>query len=166
MVTYAMTRLLTAATALTLVAVAGFLSGAGTARADALGVIGGEHLDIAAERLEVDVRSGKALLEGEVRATLGELSVSCSRVEITYDESPRVRRARGTGEVRARFKGIVAHAASIDVDVPRRKVELSGGVRLERGKGWVTADRALLDVQAGKVSLESVKGAIPVAVPD
>lgn len=138
----------------------------GTAQADPLGVIGGEQLDVSAERLDVDVRSGKALLEGNVHATLGDLTLDCPRVEIFYDESPRVKRAEGSGGVTARYKGIVAQAAHIDVDVPSSTVRMSGGVRLERGKGWVTAERAVLDVSTGKVSLETVKGAIPVHVPD
>jgi lipopolysaccharide transport protein LptA len=136
------------------------------AEADPLGVIGGEELDVSAERLDVDVRSGTALLEGNVRAKLGELTVECARVELEYDESPRVRRARGSGGVVARFKGITAQAAGIDVDVPTHAVRFEGQVRLERGKGWVTAERAVLDVSTGKVSLESVKGMIPVVTPD
>jgi lipopolysaccharide transport protein LptA len=129
-------------------------------------MIAGEQLDVAAARLDVDVRSGKALLEGDVHAKLGELTLDCERVEIEYDQSPRVRHARGSGGVSVHFKGISAKSARIEVDIPSNTVELEGGVRLERGKGWVTAEKATLDVRTGKVSLESVKGAIPVTVPD
>src|ERR1700741_214009 len=79
-----------------------------TARADPLGVIEGEVLDVSAERLGVEVPRGQALLEGSVQATLGELRLSCARVEIRYDESPRVEWAKATGGVSVTLKGIEA----------------------------------------------------------
>lgn len=133
--------------------------------ADPLGVIAGEVLDVSAQRLDVNVDNGTAQLEGDVHARFGELDVNCSKVEIRYDESPRVKWARGVGGVRARLKGIEATAASVTVDVPGRSVELNGGVRLSRGKGWVTADVATIDLATRKVSLRTVKGSIPVQPP-
>lgn len=136
------------------------------ARAAPLGVIEGEVLDVAAEHLDVDVQRGTAVLEGDVHATLGDLVVKCARVEMRYDESPRVEWARGSGGVAASFKGIDATAATVELDVPKRSVILSGGVRIARGRGWVTADRATMDIATGRVALQSVKGAIPVQPPE
>ena len=134
------------------------------ARAD-LATIGGQTLDVEADMLDVDINRGRATLEGNVHATLGELTVVCPKVEMTYDEAPQVRWARGTGGVEARVQGIVARAAVVEVDVPKRKVDLSGGVRLTRGKGWVEADRATIDIATYRVSLHDVKGSIPVKPP-
>lgn len=134
------------------------------ARAD-LATIGGQTLDVKADMLDVDINRGRATLEGNVHATLGELTVVCPKVEMTYDEAPQVRWARGTGGVEARVQGIVARAAVVEVDVPKRKVDLSGGVRLTRGKGWVEADRASIDIATYRVSLHEVKGSIPVKPP-
>ncbi len=134
------------------------------ARAD-LAAIGGQTLDVKADMLDVDINRGRATLEGNVHATLGELTVVCPKVEMTYDEAPQVRWARGTGGVEARVQGIVARAAVVEVDVPKRKVELSGGVRLTRGKGWVEAARATIDIGTYRVSLHEVKGSIPVQPP-
>jgi lipopolysaccharide export system protein LptA len=130
-----------------------------------LGVIGGEALDVMAEKLDVDVDRGTATLNGKVRARLGELLVECPKVDIRYDSAPNVRFARGTGGVRAAFRDIVAKAETVEVDVAKRQLALSGGVQLTRGRGWVKADRARIDLATRRVSLEEVTGSIPVEPP-
>src|SRR5882672_12327985 len=86
------------------VASAGSLFGdALVAGAAPLAVIEGEALDVSAEHVDVDVEHGTALLTGKVTARLGELEVRCPSIELAYDESPRVKWARGKGGVVARF---------------------------------------------------------------
>ena len=130
-----------------------------------LGVIVGEALDVMAEKLDVDVDRGTATLTGKVRAKLGELLVECPKVNIRYDSAPNVRFAKGTGGVRAAFRDIVAKAESVEVDVAKRQLLLTGGVQLTRGRGWVKADRALIDLATRRVSLQEVTGSIPVEPP-
>ena len=122
-------------------------------------------LDVSAERLDIDVQRGQALLEGDVQATLGDLAVRCSRVEIRYDESPRIEWVKASGAVSVKLKGIEATSSTLEVDMPKRIAVLTGNVRLARGRGWVTAERAKLEMATGKVTLESVKGEIPVEPP-
>lgn len=135
------------------------------ARADPLAVIAGEALDVKADKLEVDIDQGTAELDGHVRVAMGELEVLAENVQIRYDRAPRVKWAKGTGAVRARVKGMEATAASVEVDMTARVVKLGGGVRLSRGKGWVKADRASIDLATHKVTLEDVSGSIPVETP-
>jgi lipopolysaccharide transport protein LptA len=125
-------------------------------------VVEGEALDVSAERLDVDVEKGTATLTGNVSAKFGQLDVKCPMVEIRYDQSPRVSWAKGSGGVTARLKGIDATAAIVEFDAAARTVALHGGVRLARGKGWLTAEHATVDMATGKVSLQEVKGSIPV----
>jgi lipopolysaccharide export system protein LptA len=152
-------------TLLAAVAVAGVgaLLGDGlAARAAPLAVIEGQALDVSAEHVDVDVEHGTALLTGNVVAHLGDLEVRCPAIELAYDESPRVKWARGKGGVVARFKGIEVTAPAADLDAKSRTIVLTGGVRLARGRGWLSAERASLDIASGKVSLQEVKGSIPV----
>jgi lipopolysaccharide transport protein LptA len=135
------------------------------AQADPLAVVAGETLDVKAEKLDVDIEKGTAILTGNVTAVMGDLEVVCPRVEIKYDEAPKVRFAKGTGGVRATIKGIVASAQAVEVDVAGRGVKLIGAVRLSRGKGWVEAERASIDIATRKVTLHEVKGSIPVEPP-
>ncbi len=136
------------------------------ASAGTLGVIEGQTLDVGADRLNVDIEKGTALLDGHVQATLGDMHVDCSRIELKYDEAPKVRWAKGSGGVVAKLKGIEATAAQFEVDVAHRSIKLSGGVKLSRGRGWVTADTAAIDITTRKVTLEDVKGSIPVQAPE
>ncbi len=135
------------------------------ASAGPLAVVEGEKLDIKADKLDIDIDKGTALLDGNVEAKLGELSVTCPKVEIRYDQAPRVRWVKGSGGVRARVKGIDAVASSVVVDLAKREVTLTGGVRLARGKGWVEAGKATIDLSTKKLTLSEVKGSIPVEPP-
>jgi lipopolysaccharide export system protein LptA len=135
------------------------------ARADPLIEIEGETLDVKAELLDVDIVRGRAVLSGAVNAKLGELEVLCPRIDIRYDEVPKVRWAKGSGGVKARLKGIEATAETVELDVAQRAVKLAGSVRLTRGRGWVEADRASIDIATRKVTLHEVKGSIPVERP-
>ena len=136
------------------------------ANAGPLGVIDGQTLDVGADKLDVDIEKGSAILEGHVQATLGDMHVDCSRIELKYDEAPKVRWAKGSGGVTAKLKGIEATAAQFEVDVAHRTIKLAGGVKLSRGRGWVTADSAAIDINTRKVTLEDVKGSIPVQAPE
>jgi lipopolysaccharide transport protein LptA len=135
------------------------------AQAGPLAVVAGETLDLRADSLEVDMARGSALLEGKVHAALGDLQLDCAKVEVRYDEAPNVRWAKGSGNVSARAKGFSATAAMIEIDVNRRSVRLAGSVKLARGRGWVTADSATIDLSTRKITLNDVEGSIPVQTP-
>lgn len=135
------------------------------AQADPLAVVAGQPLDVQANKLDVNMAAGTASLEGDVRITLGELKVACERVEIRYNEAPQVKWARATGGVTAKLQGIEAKAQTLEVDVGARRLTLVGNVRLARGKGWVEAERANINLVTQKVTLEGVRGQIPVDTP-
>lgn len=141
------------------------LSGTERAHADPLAVVEGQSLDVRADHLDVDIAKGTAVLQGNVHAVLGELEVECGKIDVRYDEAPVVRYARGSNDVTVRLKGIEAKAAALEVDVARRSVRLQGGVKVSRGRGWVTAEAAQIDIATRHVTLDAVKGSIPVQAP-
>jgi lipopolysaccharide transport protein LptA len=124
--------------------------------------IAGEVLDISAKHLDVDLTKSAAKLEGEVRIKLGELDVSCDRVDIRYDDAPTVRWARGSGNVRASIRGITATAQNLEVEIAERRVGLIGNVRIARGRGWIQADHASIDLPTGRITLDEIRGSIPI----
>src|SRR2546429_3642820 len=69
------------------------------AHAAPLAVVEGEVLDVSADHFDIDVEHGTATLQGSVVARVGELEVRCPAVELSYDESPRVKWARARGGV-------------------------------------------------------------------
>jgi lipopolysaccharide export system protein LptA len=125
----------------------------------------GEPLQMSADRLDLDVEAKTALLTGHVKLARGAMSLSCPRVDLRYDHVPHVTWARGSGGVVAEVRGMRAEAPEVEVDLGARTMELRGGVRLTRGDGWITAERASIDIATAKVTMSDVKGSIPIPKP-
>jgi lipopolysaccharide export system protein LptA len=120
------------------------------------------NLAVQADKLEVDVTSGDAVLTGNVTLTKGDLKVACPRIDLKFDTTPHVIWARGSGGVSADVRGVHAEAPDAELDLVKQVLELRGGVRLARGQGWLQADQARIDIATGKVTASQVKGSIPV----
>jgi lipopolysaccharide export system protein LptA len=135
------------------------------AQADPLAGIGGDALDLTADKLEVDLPAGAAVLTGHVTLVRGALRVDCPRIDVKYDEAPHVTWAKGSGGVTADIRGVHAEAPEVELDLARHILELRGGVRLTRGQGWLNADKATIEIASAKVTLKDVKGSLPVALP-
>jgi len=125
--------------------------------------VGGEPLEVQADKLEVDVTEGVALLTGNVSLAKGGLKVNCPRIDLKFDQTPHVNWARGSGGVLADVKGVHAEAPEVELDLKKQLLELRGGVRLTRGQGWLQAEKATIDIATAKVTLTQVKGSIPVS---
>jgi lipopolysaccharide export system protein LptA len=121
-----------------------------------------EPLDVAADRLELDVEARTAVLSGNVRLSKGAMSVSCPRVEARFDDAQQIVWAKGTGGVIAETRGARAEAPEVELDLGKQLVDLRGGVRIARGAGWIKADRATIHMGTGKISMEDVKGSLPI----
>lgn len=127
-----------------------------------LGVGSGDMLGLQADRVEVDVTAGEAVMTGNVTITKGDLKVACPRIDLKFDTSPHVKWVKGSGGVVADVRGVHAEAPEVELDLPKQVLELRGGVRLSRGQGWLQADKATIDIATAKVSLSQVKGSVPV----
>jgi lipopolysaccharide export system protein LptA len=127
-----------------------------------------EPVEMSADHLELDMEAKTAVLTGHVKLTRGPMSLACPRVDARYDRidrAPHVTWARGSGGVTADVKGVHAEAPEVDVDLAARVMELRGGVRITRGDGWITADKASIHIATGKVTMSDVKGSLPVPKP-
>jgi lipopolysaccharide export system protein LptA len=144
-------------------ALAALLAPSSLARAEILGVSSDTAVNIQADNLDIDIMAGQATLTGKVTLQKGDLSVSCPRVDLRFDQTPHVTWAKGSGGVTADLRGVHAEAPSVEYDLTKQVLDLRGGVKLTRGQGWLTADSARIDIATAKVSLTQVKGAIPVA---
>ncbi len=120
-----------------------------------------EPLKLSADKLEIDIEAKTAHLEGHVALEKGAVTLRCPRVDVRYDKVPNVTWARGSGGVVAEVKGTHAEAPEVEIDLTTHQLELRGGVRITRGEGWITAERASVDLQTYKVSMTLVKGAVP-----
>ena len=132
------------------------------ALADPILEVGPGNVHVQADKLEVDVGGGTAILTGSVSLSKGDLSVKCPRIDLRYDNTPHVNWAKGSGGVAADIRGVHAEAPEVEVDLVRQILELRGGVKLTRGQGWVEANRATIDLATAKVTAHQVKGSVPV----
>ncbi|MDB4940634.1 MAG: hypothetical protein JWP97_168 [Labilithrix sp.] len=135
------------------------------ADADPLLDMGKGDVNMQADKLELDAASGSAVLTGQVVLSKGDMAVRCPRVDLKFDFSPHLSWAKGSGGVVADVRGVHGEAPEVELDLKKQILELRGGVRLQRGQGWIQADRATIELATGKVSATQVKGSIPVPKP-
>ncbi len=135
------------------------------AEADPLLDVGKGDVSVQADKLEVDVATGSAVLTGQVVLSKGDMAVRCPRVDLKFDTSPHLNWAKGSGGVVADVRGVHGEAPEVELDLKRQVLELRGGVRLSRGQGWIQADKATIELATGKVTATQVKGSIPVPKP-
>lgn len=122
--------------------------------------LAGEPIDIRADRVEVDLGTNTAVLEGHVELSRKDLRVSSPRVEARFDREGHIAKARATGGVAmvAGPKGIRGEADEVELDVVERVAELRGHVRISQGPSALSADRATVSLATSRVSLEAVRG--------
>ncbi|MEA2749076.1 MAG: lipopolysaccharide export system protein LptA [Myxococcales bacterium] len=135
------------------------------ADADPLLDVGKGDVGVQADKLEIDVATGSAILTGQVVLSKGDMAVRCPRVELKFDASPHLNWAKGSGGVVADVRGVHGEAPEVELDMKKQILELRGGVRLSRGQGWIQADKATIELANGKVTATQVKGSIPVPKP-
>lgn len=120
-----------------------------------------EPLGMSADKLDLDVEAHTAVLTGHVSLHRGATTLRCARVDVRYDESPKVVWARGSGGVVAEVKGVRVTAPEVEIDLAARALTLKGGVRMAHGDGWISAEKATVDMATGRVSMTEVKGSLP-----
>ncbi|WP_146653486.1 LptA/OstA family protein [Labilithrix luteola] len=122
-------------------------------------------VNVQADKLEVDVATGIAVLTGQVLLQKGDMSVKCPKVELKFDTSPHLNWAKGSGGVVADVRGVHGEAPEVELDLKKQVLELRGGVKLSRGQGWIQADKATIELATARVTATQVKGSIPVPKP-
>lgn len=145
-----------------LVLCASALLPARVAEADPILDVGKGDVGVQADKLEIDVAAGSALLTGQVVLTKGDLGVRCPKVELKFDATPHLMWAKGSGGVVADVRGVHAEAPEVELDLRKQTLELRGGVKLSRGQGWIQAERATIELATAKVTATQVKGSLPV----
>ena len=135
------------------------------ADADPLLDVGKGDVSVQADKLEVDVATGSAILTGQVVLSKGDMTVKCPRVDLKFDTSPHLNFAKGSGGDVADVRGVHGEAPEVELDLKKQDLELRGGVKLSRGQGWIEANKATIELSTGKVTATQVKGSIPVPKP-
>jgi lipopolysaccharide transport protein LptA len=135
------------------------------ADADPLIDVGKGDVNVQADKLEVDIATGSAILTGQVVLSKGDMAVKCPRVELKFDSSPHLNWAKGSGGVVADVRGVHGEAPEVELDLKKQILELRGGVKFSRGQGWIEAEKATIELGTARVTATHVKGSIPVPKP-
>ena len=133
-------------------AIVAVVTPAPNAHAEILGVGGSEQISLQAERLDIDIIAGEATLTGKVTLSRGDLIVNCPRVDLRFDHAPHVTWARGSGGVTADLRGVHAEAPSVEFDLGRQVLDLSGGVHVTGTVSAVALDAQATGIEIGRAS--------------
>ena len=113
-------------------------------------------VDVGADRIEVQDRSNRAILTGNVVAVQGNMTMNSARLTVLYANASggttpggtgtQIQRLEASGGVRLRTPTETARSQFAIYDVPRRLVTMIGAVNLDQGANHVQGGRLVLDL--------------------
>lgn len=113
-------------------------------------------LEVSADNLSVDQKSGQAVFTGNVVIGQGELRLAADRVEVEYagDDRSRIRSFLATGNVALASGDDAAEAQEADYNVSSGVVVLTGNVLLTQGNNVLSGDRMKVDLETGTARVD------------
>ena len=115
-----------------------------------------QPVDFSAGRIEVQDRSDRAVLVGNVEARQGNLRLDASRVVVAYSTTGGVdiTRLDASGGVTIRSPSETARGNFGIYDLERRLITLVGNVTLTRGVNVLRGGRLVLDLTSGRATMD------------
>lgn len=113
-------------------------------------------VDVAADRIEVQDRTDRAIFSGNVVATQGSLTLNAPRVTVAYSSSGGIdiNRIDATGGVSIRSPGESVVGQTAIYDLAGRQITMVGGVTLTQGRNQVKGGRLVIDLNSGRAVME------------
>jgi lipopolysaccharide export system protein LptA len=126
-------------------------------------------IDFASDRIELQDRANRVLLNGNVRITQAEMTLTAARMTVTYTGeitggSPNVSRLDAAGGVTVSRPDQRARAQYAVYDLNRRVITMLGGVTLNQGANTVSGGRLLINLDTGRATIDG-SGVGGTAVP-
>jgi len=95
------------------------------AEADPILDVGKGDVGVQADKLEIDVAAGSAVLTGKVVLSKGDMTVQCPKVELKFDRPPHPKSAKGAGELVHCGPSRFIKEMALDVgDAPPKETEI------------------------------------------
>jgi|WetSurMetagenome_2_1015567.scaffolds.fasta_scaffold461879_2 lipopolysaccharide transport protein LptA len=101
-------------------------------------------LTVASARADWDLKAKKVVFDGNVVASRGPFTLSCDHLEVTYQRADRLEHASATGHVRVSREDLEALGERAILDVDSGRVELLGQPRIHQGSQSLAGNRILL----------------------
>lgn len=135
------------------------LAGPATSQ-DAVSALKGHNskapVDVAADRIELQDRSDRALLSGDVEIKQGDLTLKAPRVTVAYTRAggTEIQRLDASGGVTVISPSETARSQYAIYDFDRRLITMLGGVSLSRGGSNINGGRLVIDLNTGRASVD------------
>jgi lipopolysaccharide transport protein LptA len=114
--------------------------------------------EVRSDRLQVDHARRQAVFEGHVKATYGRLTISCSRMQVTYDDKGNVTALKAEGQVTVTREAARATAGLARLDVKQGLLVLENEPVLFQGAHRLTGSRIAIHIASGKIDVSQAKG--------
>lgn len=112
-------------------------------------------VEVSAESLTVDQKTGAALFSGNVEISQGDMRLAATRVTVTYkSENSGIARLVADGGVTLVTGTDAAEAAQADYTIDTGVIKLSGDVLLTQGPSAMTADRMTINLRDGTAQMQ------------
>ena len=120
----------------------------------------GAPVNVAADRIEVQDRSDRAVFSGNVVAQQADLTLSASRVTLAYANTSgiQIKRIDASGGVTVRSPSETAKGSYAIYDLESRLITMLGGVTLIRGDSHVSGARLVIDLDSGRAVMDGGAG--------
>jgi lipopolysaccharide export system protein LptA len=113
-------------------------------------------VDVAADRIEVQDRSDRAIFSGNVQVRQAELQLDAARLTVAYTDAGgvQIQRLDASGGVTVRSPSETARGQFAIYDLDSRLITLLGGVTLTRGESRLNGGRLVIDLSSGRAVMD------------
>lgn len=113
-------------------------------------------VDVAADRIELQDRSDRAILSGNVNVRQGSLTMNSARLTVAYSRggSTQIQRLDASGGVTVTSPSETARGDFAIYDLNRRLITMIGAVVLTRGPSEVRGGRLVIDLNSGRATVD------------
>jgi lipopolysaccharide export system protein LptA len=113
-------------------------------------------VDVAADRIELQDRSDRALLSGNVEIRQGDMTLRAPRVTVAYTRAggTEIQRLDASGGVTVTSPSETARSQFAIYDFDRRLITMLGGVTLSRNGSNVNGGRLVIDLNTGRAAVD------------
>lgn len=111
-------------------------------------------VEVTADSLSVDQKSGSATFSGNVLIGQGEMRLSAARVLVVYaEDQSRIKRMEARGGVTLVNGQEAAEADAADYDIDAGTIVMTGNVLLTQGASALSAGKMTVDLETGQARM-------------
>jgi len=113
-------------------------------------------IDVAADRIEVQDRSDRAVFAGNVHVRQAALTLDTARLTVAYTSGGgvQIRRLDASGGVTVKSPSETARGNFGIYDLDRKLITLVGAVQLNRGGSQIMGSRLVIDLNSGRAVID------------